>query len=69
MSQDAAADQQPATGLTEVDEALAGLADLGRRPVSEHPEALSAVHEVLHQTLQTPPAVPQRPPMPRPPGS
>lgn len=51
MSQDAATDQQSTTGLTEVDEALARLADLEQRPVAEHPEALAAVHEVLHQTL------------------
>jgi len=53
VSQDATGDQ-PATGLPEVDEALAGLVDLGERPVSEHPEALAAVHEMLHQTLLAP---------------
>lgn len=57
MSQDAATgrqpatDPQPTTGLTEVDEALARLVDLEQRPVAEHPEALAAAHEVLHQTL------------------
>lgn len=51
MSQDPVADQQQSTGLAEVDEALARLDDLGQQPVAEHPEALAAVHEVLHQTL------------------
>lgn len=51
MSQDVVADRQPTTGLTEVDEALARLVDLEQRPVAEHPEALAAAHEVLHQTL------------------
>ena len=46
-----AAGEQPTTGLPEVDEALAGLVDLEERPVAEHPEALAAVHEVLHQSL------------------
>lgn len=54
VGQDPAADQQPTTGLPEVDEALAGLAELEERPVAEHPEALAAVHEVLHQTLHAP---------------
>lgn len=73
MSQDATGDQQPTTGLPEVDKALAGLADLEERPVAEHPEALAAVHEVLHQTLQAPstssaPATPSAPPRPPAPG-
>lgn len=46
-----AAGEPPTTGLPEVDEALAGLADLEERPVAEHPEALAAVHEMLHQSL------------------
>ena len=42
------------TGLAEVDEALGRLAEIAERPVAEHPEALAAVHEVLHQSLQSP---------------
>jgi hypothetical protein len=44
----------PATGLPAVDEALAGLADLDQRPVSEHHAALAAAHEVLHSELESP---------------
>jgi hypothetical protein len=42
----------PSTGLAAVDEAVARLADLDERPVSEHHEVLAAVHEVLHAELQ-----------------
>ncbi len=44
----------PATGLPAVDEALAGLADLDQRPVSEHHTDLAAAHEVLHAELESP---------------
>jgi hypothetical protein len=45
--------EPPITGLSAVDEAVARLADLDRRPVSEHHEALTAAHEVLHTELQS----------------
>lgn len=52
---DRAADPQPpATGLPAVDGALAELADLDQRPVSEHHAALAAAHETLHQALESP---------------
>lgn len=47
-------DQPPATGLPAVDEALAGLAELVQRPVSEHHTELAAAHEVLHAELEAP---------------
>ena len=47
-------DEPPATGLPAVDDALDGLADLDRRPVSEHHTELAAVHEVLHAELDAP---------------
>lgn len=47
-------DEPPATGLPAVDDALAGLADLDQRPVSEHHSELAAAHEVLHAELESP---------------
>ena len=47
-------DEPPATGLPAVDDALAGLADLDQRPVSEHHTELAAAHEVLHAELESP---------------
>ena len=47
-------DEPPATGLPAVDEALAGLAELDQRPVSEHHTELAAAHEVLHAELESP---------------
>ncbi|HEY5786485.1 MAG TPA: hypothetical protein VIT65_17085 [Microlunatus sp.] len=47
-------DALPVTGLPAVDRALAELADLDERPVSEHHTALAAAHEVLHAELQSP---------------
>lgn len=41
------------TGLPAVDDALAQLADLDSRPVSEHPAALADAHEMLHAELQS----------------
>lgn len=43
----------PATGHTEVDGALAGLAGLSGMPVAEQLERLSAAHEVLARVLDT----------------
>ena len=47
-------DERPATGLPAVEDALAGLADLDQRPVSEHHTELAAAHEVLHAELESP---------------
>ena len=47
-------DEPPTTGLPAVDEALAGLAELDQRPVTEHHTELSAAHEVLHAELESP---------------
>ena len=41
----------PATGDPRVDEAVAGLAALGERPLEEHPPALEAVHDKLREIL------------------
>lgn len=49
-----ASDEVPETGLPAVDQAIAGLVGLDLRPVSEHHEALAAVHETLHRELQPP---------------
>ena len=49
-----AGDAPPSTGLPAVDEALARLAGLDEQPVTDHPEALAAAHEVLHAELQSP---------------
>lgn len=50
---ESAPDEVPTTGLVAVDQAIASLADLDGRPVSQHPEALAAVHETLHHELQS----------------
>jgi hypothetical protein len=39
------------TGDPRVDEAVAGLAALGDRPLEEHPPALEAVHDKLREVL------------------
>ncbi len=51
---DVAGDERPSTGLPAVDDALARLADLEQRPVSEHHAALAAAHETLHAELESP---------------
>ena len=44
-------DTPPETGDADIDRALSELADLPSTPLSEHPDRLAAVHEVLHQAL------------------
>lgn len=51
---DAAPSTPPATGVPEIDQALAGLSLNG--PVSEHHEQLSTAVEALQRLLRTPPA-------------
>ena len=41
----------PQTGDPRVDEAVAGLAGLGGRPLDEHPGALEAAHDTLREIL------------------
>ena len=41
----------PATGDPRVDEAVAGLAALGERPLEEHPPALETAHDALREIL------------------
>jgi hypothetical protein len=41
----------PVTGEAAVDEAMAGLADLGSIPVADHHERLARAHEALHQVM------------------
>ena len=41
----------PTTGDTEIDGALAELADLQTAPLSDHHDRLTAAHEVLHDAL------------------
>lgn len=47
-------DAPPSTGIPTVDDALAPLAELAGRAVSEHHEALAVAHEALHRELQSP---------------
>ena len=42
---------QPGTGHPRVDAALRALDDLAERPVEDHAEILTDVHEQLHNTL------------------
>lgn len=56
----------PRTGDPRVDEAVAGLAALGSRPLEEHPRALGAAHDTLRGLLgelgePSRPGVPGRP--------
>jgi hypothetical protein len=39
------------TGDTRVDQAIAGLAELGERPLDEHPQVLEAAHDRLREIL------------------
>lgn len=41
----------PVTGEAAVDEAMAGLADLGSVPVPDHHDRLARAHEALHQVM------------------
>lgn len=43
--------RSPVTGEAAIDEALAGLNDLGSLPLPEHPDSLARAHERLHQAL------------------
>jgi hypothetical protein len=45
-------DGPPVTGEADVDEALAGLADLDAVPVTEHHDRLARAHEVLRTALE-----------------
>lgn len=51
--QTAASNYPPATGQPLIDAALAELAGIQQRPVSEQLEALTAAQEVLAQVLQS----------------